>query len=69
MEDDAETNQSFVLDKIVNTTNPKLKIDFDYQKFMKEIKASHSKLSKLNEALKKKKTLLSTVVAGNCCLY
>merc|ERR1712198_543311 len=54
-------DESNPLNVTKNETNSNPKIDFDYEKFMKELKASHDKLSKLNEALKMNKKIVPSI--------
>jgi len=54
-------DESNPLNVTKNETNSIPKIDFDYEKFMKELKASHDKLSKLNEALKMNKKIVPSI--------
>ena len=54
---------------IKNETNPNPEIGFDYEKFMKELKESHDKLSKLNEALKMNKKKAPTIKSGIIILF
>jgi len=46
-----DLNKSEALEPIIHTENSEQSIDFDYDKFMKELKSSHQKLAELNKAL------------------
>ena len=62
-------DESNPLNVTKNETNSNPKIDFDYEKFMKELKASHDKLSKLNEALKMNKKIVPSISSGITKVY
>ena len=62
-------DESNPLNVTKNETNSNPKIDFHYEKFMKELKASHDKLSKLNEALKMNKKIVPSISSGITKVY
>ena len=62
-----DLRQSEALKPIINAANSEPSIDFDYDKFMKELKSSHQKLTELNEALQNKKKSTGILDSGNIC--
>ena len=62
-------NQSDALKPITNSSNSELTIDFDYDKFMQELKSSHQKLSELNKALKNNENSTGIIDSGIICFY
>ena len=69
IEKNGSEDESLPLNITKSATKSNPKIDFDYEKFMKELKESHNKLSKLNEALKMNKKTVQIVSTGIIKFY